>query len=741
MVDTTLPMEQNPQPMPKLPFIVGGVIVLMLVLLVIILGKRSSSPAISTNPSPSPLKKKVAVPPEVQFAHYTLTTSLPTVPASLQTYTVKVNLTPDEVKEINARLGTVNVQNSANGFGLYYGETATSKDFTIFDTKSGGFSYTSTSKPDVSSIELSTSTPTQTAEQFIQKIFVGDSTITCPITYKKKNRPTVTYVECHRDWEKMGLPLVSSVGLVNVPELQRLTTLQPGMVYDNTPDTNIYDTSTKQDGLKRPNDFNTVTVQISDKEKRVVAADSNIRFITSSTPINATISPQEALDAFIAKKASFSFVKPIGKGQVGPDKIYPDNKVVAQEATVQDYAIVYLEQPPSTLQTAFEPMYLIRGTAKLVTGYTVQFIQTVPASTKVQSRLLEAEGQVAGTSTSSVSNVNDRGQKQGTFQFFGPTTTPTFTPTPTPCPPGYILNEGSCILIKWGAGTPSSTPKATSTPGVPTEVPTEQPPPPTPDTSDCQDTTCEYCFTEMRSAFGATFGLEKSDTKWYIIPSQSNMSSLQQSLDDLRSQLDSNPSNDIREQMDLIMEYLGAFTNTSGLCPIRVTGPSPSLFVYGTTGMTFHISPQFILTYSNPAISEKNTWQISMPHPYLYYEYAAVHFQKPDSGWVVERKNLEAFSKTISQSLALTNEETERLGIELTNALSYSKDTNLFIGLIPQAEVDEKLPLIMSPQPEKVYRYHFFITPHIPATGSTPRLDPIKRGKSTLVELGAVYEK
>ena len=236
-------------------------------------------------------------------------------------------------------------------------------------------------------------------------------------------------------------------------------------------------------------------------------------------------------------------------------------------------------------------------------------------------------------------------------------------------------------------------------------------------------------------------GFEEYDTQWYIIPSQSDMSSLQQSLDDLRSQLDDNPANPIREQMNLIMEYLAAFTNTSGLCPIRVTGPSPSLFVYGTMGIKFLISPQFKLTYSDPAISEKNTWQITMPHPYLYYEYSAVHFQKPDSGWVIERKNLEAFSQTISQSLALTNEETERLGIELTNALSYSKDTNLFIGLIPQSEVNEKLPLSISPQPENVYRYHFFITHHIPTVGSTPRLQPVERGNTTVIELGAVYEK
>ena len=174
MVDTTLPMEQNPQPLPKLPFIVGGIIILVVLILAIILGRRPSSPVVSTLPSPSPSKKKIATPPEVQFGHYTLIASLPAVPTDLQAYTVKANLTVDEVKEINARLGTMNIQNSPNGFGLFYGETTISKDFTIFDTKSGGFSYTSTSNPDVSSIELSTFTPVQTAEQFIQKIFMGD---------------------------------------------------------------------------------------------------------------------------------------------------------------------------------------------------------------------------------------------------------------------------------------------------------------------------------------------------------------------------------------------------------------------------------------------------------------------------------------------------------------------------------------------------------------------------------------
>ena len=159
------------------------------------------------------------------------------------------------------------------------------------------------------------------------------------------------------------------------------------------------------------------------------------------------------------------------------------------------------------------------------------------------------------------------------------------------------------------------------------------------------------------------------------------------------------------------------------------TGVSPTIFIYSPNTKIQPLVPILYID-SNPE--------------YFYYEYDStnISFNKPKEGWVVDKKDLKEFSSNIADKLGLNSKEKDRFYFELSFSAADVKSGKLFIGLIHQQEINEKLPLkISSSNNPKVLRYHFYIAPAFKIALKPPTLNPIRRDIPLILELGSFAGK
>ena len=319
-------------------------------------------------------------PPATFFESYENKTTLPAVPQNINQYTFKSKFTVEEVHQIALKLGLTELKQSGKDYVLAYNlDHPQNQGLLTFNLISGSFTFESygTHQSPITGVS-----PTTTAFSFLKNLGVIDDTVTCPITYQKQGIDNVTFVECHRDWGKAGAPILSFVGSLNVAEGQPLSQLTVGKTDKTTPiDSSIINVSSGENGKARPNDFNTATVAVS-SENNIIFVQSNLRPIEKITPLLAKnlVTPQQALNQFMANQANLSLSSLRGSGTVDLTKVYPQNEAKAKKAFITDYLLVYLEKPPNNKQEKLSPMYLIRGVAELESGYSIQFIKTLPAT-------------------------------------------------------------------------------------------------------------------------------------------------------------------------------------------------------------------------------------------------------------------------------------------------------------------------------------------------------------------------
>ncbi len=384
-INPTLPPEEPKKINKKLLLIVGGAILFIVIIGIvafILLAQgtnKSVTPAVV--PTPTPTASQSALPAPIFKARtYTYSGNFPATP-QLNNYILKSNFTTEEVASFAASLGLENTS-PVDTNGLIYGssDNANTKGLLTFDKKTGTFSYKSYGVflPNT----YNSQPPTQQATALLESLGILDPTITCNITYKSTATPNVTYVECHRMWDRLNAPLVNIGGVLNVPENVTLTSLTPGKTSANisSPNANITDVSNGGNGLARPNEFNTITVGLF-SDGRVHTIDSTMRRLERSEELNPTdiITPAEALNYFRQNKSQFSLTIPAGSGTADWARIYPNNSAYTEIAAISEMTPVYIDNPLTETQAAYEPYYLIRGVARLESGYVVRFTQAIPA--------------------------------------------------------------------------------------------------------------------------------------------------------------------------------------------------------------------------------------------------------------------------------------------------------------------------------------------------------------------------
>lgn len=653
--------------------------------------------------------RKVSPLPQVNYTDYGTPASLPALPRKASVIRFGQGLSQTEATTLGQRFGYDQVLSKGDQTLVYNLQDPASYGYMQVDKKTGSILFRSYA--DNAALPKGAD-PKEVAQQFLRKLGFVDPAVECGITYSRTDVPDATFVECHRSWETVGLPILNLPGLLNVPEDKPLTDLALGMVDDNDPkDPRIVNVSTGQDGLSRPDDFNSAVVVVG-KEGRVLAARSNLKQVSSTQDIDVgsgLFTPQDAWQQIISGKTHTVLTVPAGQGTVDANKVFPAGQAVASNTTVTDVILAYVESPAGSQQYA-APTYLIRGKTQLSSGYEARYMRALPANT-LELSAATYTGEVAGISTNSLA----QGPDPSSLKLRTLTLVPTYPETPQSvamaagCMPSELQLSPQYDLSPYGVVGPWS----------------------------------------IAPFVGGKYKEPKREGNYFLIPADKSqlpeINSVVAAFDSLTIPDAASSKAVVREMDNLLNEW-----SEYSLCPLRLTGSSPSIFLYAPQGVRFTVKPVNTLTYVDPRPTG-GTWEtevkedglrvMGVARDYLYYEYTNGSFERPQKGWNVAKHELGSLAGSVGVQLSLTEKETARLAFELNHAAADVASDKLFVGLIPQSAVDGQLPLsVKSSSPVTVTRLHFYVGGGNGAVQS-PNLTPVSRNSYMALELGAVSGK
>lgn len=781
--------------------------------------------------------------PSVYFETYKNNAISPNIASSITVYTLKDSFSSGEVKALASKLGITTFEVDTPDYAAAYNLTdLDKKGILVFYKATGTFNYKSYSGVKPASYTQGQSV-SQEALSYLSDLGLPTQYLSCPITYQRKPMTTLTLVECHYDWTKIGLPYLNLIGLLNVPAETALGSLKLGGITSDSPvDSSIVNINTGDNGKARPNDFNTVTVAI--QEGGIIReVSSNIRWIDNQQTVNSAsvYTPEEALGQFLSHNAKLSLTIPAGEGGFSYQNIYQNDKAEAKEAVITDYVLSYLEKPLSFSQKYLAPFYTIRGTAVLTTGYRVRFVQTVPAlkdtSYSVDFISANTSSKPNNTIASTLNNlnlkqlltlINPRVYAQSKDETVHSNlqlktfTLPTSTPFPgqkgssgssdelasdatnTQCTnsgswiavntfklniPGYgeatlLQNNGHTFYYGSGAVPPSKLDRVkdalfqqiqeqyvinvakhltSDSQGFITKSSTvDDVKASFPKINQTGVTPCfEYIFIDhpapvygCNDTFGGVpFQKDRAEQVANNVAQEIYNAVQQNQLELLASKPDIFPQYTISD-LEWVFEYepIPDIVGTNNSC--YISGQTPSLFLYSPKNQNVSITLPTFLTYTDPATTNGNIWNVTalpngttqttngLTFPFLYYEYnkAKVTFANPQTGFSIPYGQWETTVRNnIAAKLGLTKAETDQLVIEVKNVLFQLPKANyLTLSLVPEDEINAKLPLSINPQPDTIHRILILITSSEKlVTISTPVLTPLSRAGFTAIELGA----
>lgn len=594
----------------------------------------------------------------------------------------------------------------------------------LFNKMNGEFSYMAS---DGIPLSRQLKSDNEQIYNFLQNIQWYDPTLKVTAHYKMRNFPNSTFYEIKRDWEAVGLPILNPIGLLNLDDDISINTLEPN---DRTTsvDSNldIYNTSDSKDGIARNGDFNTMTIGVSDQTHNVFLVKSNIRKLADPKGKTVqSITYDQAVNILKNNKQSFILATPSNISNTGEwQKIFPNQLAEADEAIVTESSLVYLEQSPLAKQEYLEPYFLFRGYATLTNKQKINFIAAVSAISQEDKKtvshnpfrfsLIPEAYAFVGDTSNPIGQIGQ--QKQGAFE---PSLFPTVTPYPSP-------DFTRCLPKKEDLNPQFTQPSANGDVG--------------------------YGWSPIAVINGKIQMSRKG--WWYFVPSENT------TVDTLRNDLNAiliaiqqytGQQMNFRNFTGVVPNILTDFQATGTACPIRVTGDSPTIFIYAPQGEKISIQPPSIITYAEPLL-DNNMWKVESNgdgtfyvdgklKKNLYYEYSSTSFERPAKGWVVKQHELTPFVyETLSPILKINQLESQKLVFELTHAASRIDSDTLFIGPVNTEELNDKLPLAISPRPD-VYRFMFYVGKGYGEQVEAPHVESIKRSEYMIVELGSYAER
>lgn len=201
-----------------------------------------------------------------------------------------------------------------------------------------------------------------------------------------------------------------------------------------------------------------------------------------------------------------------------------------------------------------------------------------------------------------------------------------------------------------------------------------------------------------------------------------------------------------------INEALGKLGCT-GATPKLSTAFSPYIYLYPTSETAVQVKIGREVTYSSPDYSLINGFHVyAKPEgTRLYYEFgrdnsqlAASSYQSKNNIIVKAEKIKDYLFNNLLPKLGLTNQELTDYQQEITNQLkNINIDQNYQIILLQNQEVDNLIPLSITPKPDTIIRNMIIIRPtsYAPTTPYTLYPIPYLRPGFTLVENGFMMEE
>ena len=687
----------------RIVYILAGTLILLLIVLISLINKKRVLDQQIMTQQGSELSQDQGVPPvasslpRTAFADYTLNTDLPTLPTSVKLADLKTSHTTGEALDLATRIGFNNpVVDEGAGMVLVSDQDGEGNQVGLLQIskKSGDFLIVSETGYPTEGTD-----PVSAAQSFLSKMGIWDDTLVPTATFKRESSPGVVFVEIHRSWEMLGLPILNPIGTLNLSETERVADVRLGYIENSAPDdTDVIESSDDLPGKTRPNQFNTVTVGVVEDNLNVMNVTSNLKLFANTQEKEsdqALKTPEEALEDLKSGRTSFSLVKPLGAGVYDVQNVFPDSQAVSDTAVINEVVLTYLDEVGQTTQSTLYPHYLFRGTATLASGYQVQFVETVSAVKQIN-----ALGVFAAQNTlPTVFPGQGSTLQYGTFNWLSPAPNRNAGLACAGLTQLFQLPNGG--YIGW------------------------------------------YPNTEPRN--------------WFYVPPPGEIVDAAR-LKEVKKILRWEAAKACQaSKIDpTVCAYADGNVDLQAACYYLGSG-SPYVYVYTKTAQKMQINLPKSVTYTNPSLSENSWIFTSYPEQTLtfadgitksklYYEYdkkvfnsTLPTFKKSQKGFLVDKDELAGFVSALAKQTGLNATEETDLLVEMTReARKVSTDT-LKVGLIDRQTVDKILPVSINPQPQSFTRVFFYLTS---ATGqeklTAPLIQKVTRDGDTVVEVGVL---
>src|SRR3989344_5241229 len=681
-------------------YILAGTLVILLVLFVTLLNrqKKLKEEAIqSQNQNNTTDQAPVSFPiPQTQFAGYTLSAELPSIPTSVKLSDLKTSYTTGEALDLATNMGFTNpIVDEGVNIILVTSNEEEQQTMLNINKKNGNWLFVSEK-----GVASTGSDPTTAANSFLKKIGFMDDSLVMAATYTRESYPDVTFVEFHRSWEKLGLPYLNPLGVLNLDETENLTDLKLGYLEKAAPDDpDVTSSSDGYTGKVRPNGFNTITVAVNNSNNTILNATSNIKVLSKSqskSGAETLKTPEEAFEEMKSGKVSFSMVKPTGEGTVDLASVFPNSLAASQNAEVSEVILTYLDELGQTSQNSLYPYYLFRGTATLDSGYDAQFVQTVPAVKQINTL-----GIFAQNSEPTVFPGQGSTLQYGTFNWL----------SPAPNPKVGLACAGLTQIFQFPNG-----------------------------------------------AYIGWYPNTKPRTWYYVPPPGETVD--QARIDEVKTTLRWEAAKACKGSLadPDICGFDQATTSFDTACYFA-GATSPIIYVYSKTTKQIQVNlPKDFITYTDPPASTENSWDFTFTpdnnlifsngliKSKLYYEYDKKVFNSEfdklknnNRAFLTEKSKLTEFVNSISKKAGLNVSEKAGLMIELTRETKKLSSANLKIGLLDREIIDKILPVSITPQPKTNHRFFLYVTEADPNEQLTsPNIEKLKRVDDMMIELGVL---
>lgn len=559
----------------------------------------------------------------------------------------------------------------------------------------------------------------------------------------------------------------------------------------------IYATSDNTDGLKRRSQFNDMTFEYLDNSKKIIGINSTIRLLDKSKKIEITkiIDYKTAFEKLKNKEYEVFLPFPENKTNFDINKYFTNKQYSLKSANIIETFLFYPESSIDNAVEKYEPYYAFRGRTELENGEKIKFIALVSAKDNSMSfvsdfvkSVFAEDGTATGSSTIGTTTPLS-------VTAFVPNSLNTATLEDQNAYYTYLSNltNGSLnitSLLKNDVSVASGTANIntsvahmrkclTATINNESSVtlkginfPIDQ------DVYivDCIPSANSFVCTTGNAASDSLLKLTQQGTSAFSINGSNPIKSQNGSISVTANVDMSNgvthifygailvdTTNPDGQAKSVQLSAINFFDQNLAECVgVRIIPPppavdsdggggdgagggsSPTLFISANSKFNIKFKKEVLYSYPKPVYD--NEWLIDGnsinnidESNFIYYEYPKVVFNKPQYGFTVVKKDLENFVKQeLSLKLKLDKQEEERLIYELNfGSKIFLQNDKLFIGIIPQSEVDQKLPLEVNPAPKKTERYHFYISKYTGEKFNLYNIKPIARTDNMILEFGA----